>query len=209
MIFLLKHLLEETRNGFTLLAGRAKGFGGKIKSALIFKSFLISAVSLTRPTFFGFEVFMQNILSIQNNPQNYPLTAVFPEQKQPLVLIAESDAAQRTELKTLLDLYGVRVLEAADGEEVIDLTVRECPNLILINAELPRLDGYEAARLIRNIKSFDRMPIIFLSAETDRVFRKRAFAVGADSFHIAPLDIERLDPILENFLFRAINTAKI
>jgi two-component system chemotaxis response regulator CheY len=96
----------------------------------------------------------------------------------------------------------VTVLEARDGEAVIDLTVRECPNLIFFNARLPSLDGYEAARLIRNIKSFDKTPIVFLSDETERVFRRKAFAVGADSFHFAPLDLDRLDRILENFLFR-------
>jgi DNA-binding response OmpR family regulator len=151
---------------------------------------------------------MQDNLSTQTKSQNYPaIPAAFPEQKHPLVLIAESDVASRSELKTLLDLYGINVLEAQDGEETIDLTIRECPDLVLINARLPLLDGYEAARLIRNIKSFDRMPIIFLSEETERTFRTRAFAAGGDSFHIAPLDIERLDRILENFLFRAIDIA--
>jgi chemosensory pili system protein ChpA (sensor histidine kinase/response regulator) len=146
---------------------------------------------------------MQNSLPLQNNLQNYPVThGAFSEQKRPLVLIAESDNAHRAELKTLLDLYGVGVLEAENGEETIDLTIRCCPDLVLINIELPKLDGYEAVRLIRNIKSFDRMPIIFHSDETERAFRKRAFAVGGDGFHIAPLDIDRLDLILENFLFR-------
>ena len=151
---------------------------------------------------------MTDFLPFQNNSQSYPINvATFPEQKRPLVLIAESDADNRTELKMLLDLYGINVLEAEDGEEAIDLIVRQCPDLALINARLPLLDGYEAARLIRNIKSFDRMPIIFLSGETERAFRKRAFTVGADSYHIAPLDIDRLDLILGNFLFRAIDNA--
>jgi CheY-like chemotaxis protein len=145
---------------------------------------------------------MQDILSTQTKSQNYPaITVAFPEQKHPLFLIADSDIANRSELKTLLDLYSINVLEAQDGEETIDLTVRECPDLVLINARLPLLDGYEAVRLIRNIKSFDRMPIIFFSDETERTFRTRAFAVGGNGFHIAPLDIERLDRILENFLF--------
>lgn len=151
---------------------------------------------------------MQDILSAQTKSQNYPpIPAAFPEQKHPLVLIAESDIAIRSELKTLLDLYDINVLEAQDGEETIDLTIRECPDLVLINVELPLLDGYEAALLIRNIKSFDRMPIIFLSEETERTCCTKAFAVGGDGFHIAPLDIDRLDSILENFLFRAADMA--
>jgi DNA-binding response OmpR family regulator len=151
---------------------------------------------------------MPDILPVQHRPQTFPaISAALSIQKRPQVLIAEADGEIRSELKTLLDLYGIDVLEARDGEEMVDLTVRECPDLVLINVELPLLDGYEAARLIRNIKSFDRMPIIFLSDETDRAFRKRAFAAGGDSYHIAPLDFERLDSILENFLFRANENA--
>ena len=151
---------------------------------------------------------MQDILLLQNNPQNYPITQnTFPEQKRPIVLIAEGDDLHRAELKMLLDLYDIGVLEAENGEETIDLMVRECPDLVLINVELPKLDGYEVVRLIRNIKSFDSMPIIFHSNETERAFRKRAFAVGGNGFHIAPLDIDRLDLILENFLFCATDSA--
>ena len=130
------------------------------------------------------------------------LSSFVPEPRRLIVLVAESDRADRSELKELLDLYGVDVLEAENGEQAVDLTVRECPNLVLMNAALPELDGYEAARLIRSIKSFDRMPIVFLSSETERVYRKKAIDVGVDSFHFAPLDFDRLDQILENFLFR-------
>ena len=137
--------------------------------------------------------------------QNYPhQTAAIPELKRrPRVLIAAVNDENRRNLKELLDLYNIRVLEAENGEEVIELALQQRPDLILLNTELNELDGYEAARVIRNIKSLDKMPIIFLCAETDRIFRKRAFAVGGDSFHIAPLDLERLDRILENFLFRS------
>ena len=147
---------------------------------------------------------MNNVLQFPlRSPDLARVPAFVPAPPPLLVLIAESDRADRSELKELLDLYGVRVLEAENGEEAVDLTVRECPNLVLMNAALPGLDGYEAARLIRSIKSFDRTPIVFLSAETDRVFRKKALDIGADGFHIAPLDFDRLDQILENFLFRA------
>lgn len=147
---------------------------------------------------------MNRITQIESGSSPYPnAPAVFLEQKRPLVLIAETDENNRVQLKMLLDLYGVGVLEARDGEEAIDLTVRSRPDLVLINADLPLLDGFETTRLIRNIKAFDRVPIVFLSARTERALRKRAYAVGGDGFHIEPLDIDRLDLLLENFLFRA------
>lgn len=148
---------------------------------------------------------MNNVLQFptRSHDRLARVPAFVPEPRQLTVLVAESDREDRAELKELLDLYGVGVLEAENGDEAFDLTVRECPNLVLMNAALPGLDGFEAARLIRSIKSFDRMPIVLLSGETGRALRKKAFAVGGDGFHIAPLDFDRLDHILENFLFRA------
>lgn len=146
---------------------------------------------------------MNGVLQFQTGSLDSAIISSFvPEPRRPLVLIAENDRIVRAELKEILDLYNVGVLEAGNGEEAFDLTVRACPNLVLMNAELPELDGYEASRLIRSIKSFDRTPIIFLSGETERIFRKRAFDAGVDSFHFAPLDFERLDNILERFLFQ-------
>ena len=148
---------------------------------------------------------MKGALQI-NESSTPPLNAApaaYLELKRPLVLVADTDEDNRLQLKMLLDLYGIGVLEARDGEEAIDLTVRARPDLVLINADLPRLDGFETTRLIRNIRSFDRMPIVFLSARTEHTFRKRAFAVGGDGFHIEPLDIDRLDQLLEKFLLLA------
>ena len=148
---------------------------------------------------------MNNVLQfpIRSHAHLARVPAFVPEPQQLIVLVAENDRDERAELKELLNLYGVGVLEAENGDEAFDLTVRECPNLVLMNAALPGLDGFETARLIRSIKSFDRMPIVLLSGETGRAFKKKAFAVGGDGFHIAPLDFDRLDIILENFLFRA------
>jgi DNA-binding response OmpR family regulator len=93
-------------------------------------------------------------------------------------------------------------LQAGSGEETIDFTVLKRPDLILINTDLPGIGGFEIVRLIRAIKCFDKMPIIFVSGETERAFRKQAFAAGGDGYYFAPLDLDRLDTLLENFLFR-------
>lgn len=124
---------------------------------------------------------------------------------KPLLLLAENDKRHQREISTILDLYGIKVSAAKNGEETIHLTVCENPNLVLINADLPKLDGFEVTRLLRNIRQFDETPIIVYSESTERIIRKKAFEVGADSFHIAPLDFERIDYILENFLFRGEN----
>ncbi|HEX8288413.1 MAG TPA: response regulator [Pyrinomonadaceae bacterium] len=145
---------------------------------------------------------MNTSLQIQNDSQtSLNTTSLYFEVPRPLILIAESDEEKRELLKTLLDLYDVGVIEAQTGEEAMDVTVGARPDLVLINTDLPGLDGFETTRLIRAIKSFDDMPIVFISHETERIYRKKAFDVGGNCFHIAPLDLERLDHILENYLF--------
>lgn len=141
---------------------------------------------------------------LRRDTQSYPhhTAAGAAPKSQARVLVGENNDRHRQNLKELLDLYGISVLEAENGEEVIEVTLQKRPDLILLNTELPKLDGFEATRAIRNIKSLDNIPIIFLCAETERIFRKHAFEVGGDSFHIAPLNLERLDYILEHFLFR-------
>lgn len=146
---------------------------------------------------------MSTTLQIQNDTQTHrnSTNTNFKQQQRSLILIVEDDDEQRSFLKMLLDLYDVIVLEARTGEEAIDLIVGSRPDLVLINTELPGLDGFETTRLIRAIKSFDDMPIIFLSPETERVYRKKAFDVGGNYFHVTPIDLERLDHTLDNYLF--------
>jgi DNA-binding response OmpR family regulator len=146
-----------------------------------------------------------NSLSEQNCSPLLTKRNLFSGFGKPLILLAENDKKHRHELKSIMDLYAIKVLEAKNGEETVHLTVCESPDLVLINSDLPNLDGFEAVRLIRNIRQFDKMPIIMYSENTERVVRKKAFELGADSFHIAPLDFERIDYILENFLFRGVN----
>lgn len=126
------------------------------------------------------------------------------EKKNPVALIVEGNAEKREALKMLLRLYDVEVLESCDGEEALDVTVFECPDMVFINTKLPKIDGFETTRLIRTIQSFAAMPIVFLSESTERALRKKAYDVGGNSFHAAPLNLERLKNILDIFWFNAV-----
>jgi DNA-binding response OmpR family regulator len=146
--------------------------------------------------------FMLNIFSGAANIQNPRSLAVVRQKKEALlVIVVESDQEKCQSLKSLLDLYQLDVLTSDNGEEAIDLAVLHHPQMIIINTDLAELDGFETVRLLRTIKTFDQMPIIFLSDQTERIFRKKAFEVGGNAFHLEPLDIERLDEILGRFLF--------
>ena len=117
------------------------------------------------------------------------------------MMVVKSDDDKRRSLTSLLELYQVDILPVDNGVEAIDLAVFYNPEMVIMNTDLAGLDGFETARLFRTIKAFDQIPIIFLSDQTERIIRKKAFEVGGNAFHLEPLDLERLDEILERFLF--------
>ena len=138
----------------------------------------------------------------QSTSNNFRGTAFSRSEKQPLVLIAQAAAPARETLKELLDLYDLKVIEAASGEEALDAAVIGRPDLIIMDKYLPGLSSFEAIRLIRSITSLSVIPIVFLSDYPRRGERYRAFAAGCDEYLVKPLDLDRLDSSLEKFLFQ-------
>jgi CheY-like chemotaxis protein len=123
------------------------------------------------------------------------------QEKQPVVLVAERKLEDRLVVKELLDLYNARIVETQSGEETVDLTVILRPDLIFIDSSLPGLNAFETARLIRSIYAFNSTPIVFLSDYPDRTERHKAFASGADDYMIKPLDLDRIDNIIEKYCY--------
>lgn len=138
----------------------------------------------------------------QSTSNNFGGAVFSRSEKQPLVLIALADAQARETLKELLDLYDLKVIEAACGEDALDAAVIRRPDLIIMDKYLPGLGSFEAIRLIRSIISLSVIPIVFLSDYPRRAERRRALEAGCDEYLVKPLDLDRLDSSLEKFLFQ-------
>ena len=80
------------------------------------------------------------------------------------VLVVEDIAEQRNILVTLLRYSGYEVLEAADGEEAIQLARARRPDLILMDAGLPRLDGWQATERLKQDPITSEIPVVMLTA---------------------------------------------
>ncbi len=103
------------------------------------------------------------------------------------VLIVDDLPQVRQELSTVLKLAAsaanVQIMiidEALDGKEAIEKTQLLHPDVVLMDLEMPRLDGYEATRQIKSLQPAPR--VVALSAHTEPAARKRAREAGADSF---------------------------
>jgi DNA-binding response OmpR family regulator len=116
------------------------------------------------------------------------------------VLIAEDDGDVRLLMSTLLGMKGYRVFEARDGEETLDVAKDVRPDIILVDLQLPRLNGFAVARFLRQTDTLRRVPIIVVSAHDPAKHRNLALAAGCNAYVQKPIDFDRLDALMLSFL---------
>ena len=96
-------------------------------------------------------------------------------------------------LKMRLELLGeFEVLAAEDGEKGCAIALRERPDIILMDLEMPVIDGWEATRRLKGNPQTHDIPVIALSAHALAGEREKAMAAGCDEFDTKPIEFERL-----------------
>ena len=96
-------------------------------------------------------------------------------------------------LKMRLELLGdFEVLTAEDGQRGCEMAVTEQPDIILMDLQMPIMDGWEAARRLKSTPETSDIPIIGLSAHALAGERDKALAAGCDEFDTKPVEFERL-----------------
>ncbi|HEX5338226.1 MAG TPA: ATP-binding protein, partial [Gallionella sp.] len=108
------------------------------------------------------------------------------------VLIADDVASNRAVLADLLAPLGFGIVEADDGVEALELAQSERPDLILMDIVMPRMDGVETIRHLRQIPEFAQTPIVVLSARASGGDEMQCLEAGADAFLAKPVDQDRL-----------------
>lgn len=116
---------------------------------------------------------------------------------KPLILIAEDSLDGREMMSTLLRLKGYDVLVAEDGVQAIDMALKNSPDLIFIDLELPRLDGISVIRNVRRSAKLSGVPIIIVSGHDPSRYEAAALAAGCTEYLLKPINFDRLDAVLE------------
>jgi len=117
------------------------------------------------------------------------------------ILIVEDDPAMLRGLKDNFEFKGYHVLTAADGEEGLNLALNKKPDLIILDIMLPKINGYEVCRLIREEKL--DMPIIMLTAKGEESDIVLGLNLGADDYVTKPFSIKELLARAAAFLRRS------
>jgi len=127
----------------------------------------------------------------------------FPCRKR-TILVAEDSLDSLEMLEVLLELKGYAVVSAADGHRAVEVAVREVPDLILIDLELPGLDGLAVVKELRLHPELMAVPIIIISGHDPAKYRTAALSAGCDDYLLKPIDFDRLDQILHERIPKAV-----
>jgi two-component system cell cycle response regulator DivK len=110
----------------------------------------------------------------------------------PKILLVEDNEENRDMLARRLARRGYEVAIAVDGEEGVSMATSETPDLILMDMNMPRVDGWEATRRLRAEAATRSLPIIALTAHQSAGDREAIFEAGCDDHHAKPVDLAKL-----------------
>jgi PleD family two-component response regulator len=108
--------------------------------------------------------------------------------QQPLVLIVDDDPLIRTLCSASLEQEGIAALEAADGRRGLEQARLDRPDLVVTNVTMPELDGFQLAQALRRDDRTHRIPLIFLTGETEVEAEARALELGALAYMRKPIE---------------------
>ncbi len=116
------------------------------------------------------------------------------------ILYIEDNLENRTLVKRILEAESFVVLEADDGPSGMRVAEQEAPALILMDINLPEIDGYEVTAKLRQIPSLAHVPIVALTANVLKGDRERSLAAGCDGYIQKPVDVDLLPAQIAAFL---------
>lgn len=120
----------------------------------------------------------------------------------PTVLVAEDSQDTRVMLKRAFELKGYRVFEAEDGQEALDVARRCRPSLIVVDLNMPVLDGLETISKLRALEGpGEQIPVVAITAFDVPGMESAALETGCNRYLRKPLDLEELDRVLRSLGF--------
>jgi two-component system cell cycle response regulator DivK len=118
------------------------------------------------------------------------------------ILYVEDNVDNRTLVRRILQAEGYAVLEAGSAKETLDVIEGRTPDLILVDINMPEVDGYTLTARIKSDPRFASIPVIAITANVMRGDRERTLAAGCDGYIQKPIDVDFLPRQVARFLPR-------
>lgn len=116
------------------------------------------------------------------------------------ILYIEDNFDNRLLVRRVLEAEGYRVIEAEDGVQGLDYLQSETPDLVLMDINLPEVDGYEMTKRLKQLPSMTKVPVIAMTANVMKGDREKTIAAGCDGYIPKPIDIDALPVQIARFL---------
>jgi CheY-like chemotaxis protein len=116
------------------------------------------------------------------------------------ILVVEDDFMNKVLVKEMLSLHGYTVIEASDGEEALAVVEGTAPDVVLMDLNMPKMDGVTATRLIKEKKGFEDLQIIALTASAMKGDEEMLLAKGFDGYVPKPIELSKLIAKVEEAL---------
>ena len=116
------------------------------------------------------------------------------------ILVADDNAASRELIREVLEMSGYDVIEACDGQDAVERVREGPPDLVLVDIQMPRLDGYGVLRELRADPSLAALRVVALTAFAMQGDRERAMEAGFDGYITKPVDLAALRQEVRRFL---------
>jgi len=118
------------------------------------------------------------------------------------ILVVDDDEIMRNALKRILEGENFTVIVAEDGIELSKVLESTTLDMVLLDVNLPWVDGYELCRLIKSHHTLKAVPLIFVSARKSKEDIEQGFAAGADDYVAKPFDVEHIVSIINKMLYK-------
>jgi len=118
------------------------------------------------------------------------------------ILVADDDLGTRLSIGDYLETVGYSVLRAENGQEALKMVEKFQPHLIVTDVTMPRMDGYEFVRQVRQQPAFRLLPVVFLTARIETHERIRGYQLGCDVYLPKPFELKELGAVVRHLLER-------
>ncbi len=118
------------------------------------------------------------------------------------ILIVEDNPQNMRLFEMVLRAENYTLLKATDGEEALDIAMRERPDLIIMDIQLPKINGLEVTRKLKNTQAFSHIPIIAITAYAMKGDKERVIDAGCDAYLSKPINTRELPEIIAEMLLQ-------
>jgi twitching motility two-component system response regulator PilH len=119
------------------------------------------------------------------------------------VLVVEDSPPQREMIATLLKDSGLSVISAIDGQEALEQIQNSCPDLVVMDIVMPRMNGYELCRKIKTDPKTEKVPVVMCSSKGEEFDRYWGMRQGADAYIAKPFQPQELVSTVKQLLRKA------